>query len=222
MAGRARAVPVRMTFKRHRQLKQIIAAGTSPQRLVLRARIALAAAEGKVNAAIARELGCSANTVRTWRGSAGRASRWPAVEEHRVTTGPGGHLDGARGIRPLDVAPRRAVDPVHHVAARNDLKLPLPGSETSESQYASFTDSRDRGVVSISRFCLPPSWCQSNRNGIAYPERRMDIEVRVVDVNVPAESRPHIGKRGRVVGQAGDFRAVRNRAEQVHRAVRAQ
>ena len=34
------------------------------------------------------------------------------------------------------------------------------------SQYASFTDSRGRGVVSISRFCLPPSWCQSNRNGM--------------------------------------------------------
>jgi transposase len=68
MAGCARAVPVRMTIKRHRKLKQVIAAGTSPQRLVLRARIALAAAEGKENAAIARELGCSANTVRTWRG----------------------------------------------------------------------------------------------------------------------------------------------------------
>jgi transposase len=68
MAGRALAVPVRMTIKRRRKLEQIIAAGTSPQRLVLRARIVLAAAEGKENAAIARELGCSVNTVRTWRG----------------------------------------------------------------------------------------------------------------------------------------------------------
>ena len=39
MAGRARAVPVRMTVKRDRKLRQVIAAGTSPQRLVLRARI---------------------------------------------------------------------------------------------------------------------------------------------------------------------------------------
>ncbi len=68
MAGRARAVPVKMTIKRHRKLRQIIAAGTSPQRLVLRARIVLAAAEEKENAAIARDLGCSPGMVRTWRG----------------------------------------------------------------------------------------------------------------------------------------------------------
>ena len=68
MAGRRRAVPVRMTIKRHRKLRQIIAAGTSPQRLVLRARIVLAAAAGTENAAIARDLGCSVNTARTWRG----------------------------------------------------------------------------------------------------------------------------------------------------------
>jgi hypothetical protein len=46
MAGRARAVPVRMTVKRDRKLRQVIATGTSPQRLVLRARIVLAAAAG--------------------------------------------------------------------------------------------------------------------------------------------------------------------------------
>jgi transposase len=62
------AVPVRMTIKRRRKLGQVIAAGTSPQRLVLRARIVLAAAEGAPNAQIARDLGCSVNTVRTWRG----------------------------------------------------------------------------------------------------------------------------------------------------------
>ncbi|HEY1700997.1 MAG TPA: IS630 family transposase [Trebonia sp.] len=68
MTGQARAVPVRMTIKRHRKLGQIIAAGTSPQRLVLRARIILAAAEEVPNARIARDLGCSTATVRAWRG----------------------------------------------------------------------------------------------------------------------------------------------------------
>lgn len=53
MTGRARAVPVRLTVKRRRKLEQILAAGTSPQRLVLRARIVLAAASGAANAAIA-------------------------------------------------------------------------------------------------------------------------------------------------------------------------
>src|SRR6266567_1652728 len=42
MSGRARAV--RLTIKRRRKLEQIIAAGTSPQRLVLRAKIVQAAA----------------------------------------------------------------------------------------------------------------------------------------------------------------------------------
>ena len=62
-----RAVPVRTTIKRERKLRQIISAGTSPQRLVLRARIILAAAAGDENAKIARDLGCSENTVRQWR-----------------------------------------------------------------------------------------------------------------------------------------------------------
>jgi len=62
------AVPVRMTVKRERKLRRIIAAGTSPQRLVLRARIALAAGTGQGNAEIARDLGCSVRVVREWRG----------------------------------------------------------------------------------------------------------------------------------------------------------
>ncbi len=68
MAGRSRAVPVRLTIKRRRKLEQIVRAGTSPQRLVLRAKIVLAAAGETANAAIARDLGCSAAVVRTWRG----------------------------------------------------------------------------------------------------------------------------------------------------------
>jgi transposase len=67
MSGRTRAAPVRLTRKRRRKLNQIVAAGTSPQQLVLRARIVLAAAAGKPNARIARELGCSVPTARTWR-----------------------------------------------------------------------------------------------------------------------------------------------------------
>src|SRR5258707_419593 len=68
MSGRARAVAVRLTIKRRRKLEQIIAAGSSPQRLVLRARIVLAAAGGMTNAAIARQLGCSTAVARAWRG----------------------------------------------------------------------------------------------------------------------------------------------------------
>src|SRR5664279_397312 len=68
MSGRARAVTIRLTAKRRRRLEQIVRAATSPQRLVLRARIVLAAAGGMANAAIARQLGCSVAMVRAWRG----------------------------------------------------------------------------------------------------------------------------------------------------------
>ncbi|SRR6266851_3293455 len=68
MAGRARAVPVQVTVKGRRKLVRIVRAGTSPQRLVLRAKIVLAAADGQANAQIARDLGCSVAVVRTWRG----------------------------------------------------------------------------------------------------------------------------------------------------------
>jgi transposase len=67
MAGRPEAGVVRLNLKRRRKLDQIINAGTSPQRLVLRARIVLAAAAGHTNAAIARLLGTTVTTVRTWR-----------------------------------------------------------------------------------------------------------------------------------------------------------
>jgi transposase len=67
MTGRARAAPIKLTIKRRRKLEQIVRAATSPQRLVLRARIVLLAAGGSANAAIARDLGCSVAVVRTWR-----------------------------------------------------------------------------------------------------------------------------------------------------------
>jgi transposase len=96
MSGRPQAVPVVLTRKRRRKLEQIVRAGTSPQRLVLRARIALAAGEGTANAQISREVGCSETTVRTWRGRFARLGvpglfdkRRPGREE---THGPSARL----------------------------------------------------------------------------------------------------------------------------------
>ena len=50
-----------------RDLEDIIRSGTSEQRLVLRARIVLAAAEGMKNWDIAKDCGCSPATARLWR-----------------------------------------------------------------------------------------------------------------------------------------------------------
>jgi transposase len=49
------------------QLEALVAAGKTPQRVALRARIVLGAAEGKANNALARELGTSRPTVLLWR-----------------------------------------------------------------------------------------------------------------------------------------------------------
>lgn len=53
--------------RRRRRLEAIVAKATAPQRLVVRARIVLAAWRGADNAEIARDLGISVGTVRRWR-----------------------------------------------------------------------------------------------------------------------------------------------------------
>jgi transposase len=88
-------VGAQVTGKRRRQLERIVAAGTSEQRMVRRARIVLAAADGTPNAAIAAELGCSVGTVRTWRGRFAR-----------------------RGVAGLFDRPRSGRPPVHGPSAR--------------------------------------------------------------------------------------------------------
>ncbi|WP_239313849.1 IS630 family transposase, partial [Frankia sp. Cj3] len=95
MGRRARPVRVELTIKRRWKLERIVAAGTSEQRLVLRARIVLMAAEGTPNAAIAATLGCSLPTVRTWRG-------WFAL----------------RGVPGIFDRPRSGRPPVHGPSAR--------------------------------------------------------------------------------------------------------
>lgn len=52
--------------RRRRRLEAIVAKATAPQRLIVRARIVLAAWRGDDNAVIARELGISVGTVRRW------------------------------------------------------------------------------------------------------------------------------------------------------------
>ncbi len=53
--------------RRKARLEAIARRPSSPQSLVRRARIVLLAYQGRANAQIAAELGCSAGTVRTWR-----------------------------------------------------------------------------------------------------------------------------------------------------------
>jgi transposase len=51
-----------------KELEELVRRHSTPQQIAKRARIVLAAAEGKRNAEIARELQISLDTARTWRG----------------------------------------------------------------------------------------------------------------------------------------------------------
>ncbi len=70
-----RATQVKLCEVEQTALVRLTKRHGSPQQLVLRARIVLAAGEGKSNAEIARMLAVSVETVRLWR------DRWTALQE---------------------------------------------------------------------------------------------------------------------------------------------
>src|SRR5258708_24269267 len=57
-----------LTVEERTGLQRLVRAHTTPQQVALRARIVLAAADGANNEQIARQLGVSVPTARTWRG----------------------------------------------------------------------------------------------------------------------------------------------------------
>lgn len=77
MAG-PQAQPITVTPRQQAVLERLLRQHHCPQALVRRSKIILAAAMGQRNEAIARQLGCSPTTVRTWR------SRWRAAEAQLV------------------------------------------------------------------------------------------------------------------------------------------
>ena len=62
------ATPVELTAEERRTLETWIRSSTTEQRLVLRAKLILAAATGATTAAIAQQLGVRTATVSQWRG----------------------------------------------------------------------------------------------------------------------------------------------------------
>jgi putative transposase len=53
--------------RERKELEELVRKHSTPQQLALRGRMVLAASEGKRNGQIARELGVSIDTVRSWR-----------------------------------------------------------------------------------------------------------------------------------------------------------
>lgn len=72
MSGPA-ALTITVTPPQQLALERILRRHTSPQALVRRAHIIVAAAGGEQNDVLARRLGCTRKTVRTWR------ARWAAA-----------------------------------------------------------------------------------------------------------------------------------------------
>lgn len=65
-----KAIAIKLSVEEKEALKKLVQGHKTGQQIALRARIVLAAGQGKSNSQIVRELGVSMNTVRLWR------SRW--------------------------------------------------------------------------------------------------------------------------------------------------
>lgn len=59
--------PLTLSEKEQNDLEVLVRRHSTPQQVALRGRMILAAADGKNNSQIARELGVSVDTVRSWR-----------------------------------------------------------------------------------------------------------------------------------------------------------
>src|SRR4051794_41342957 len=89
--SRCKAVPIALRSIERRVLTARARRARGEQRDVVRARIVLAAADGQPNAAIARRLGVTEDTVRRWRGRVA-AQRVPGLDDRPRPRPPPDHF----------------------------------------------------------------------------------------------------------------------------------
>jgi putative transposase len=99
-----RATAITLSEQEQKELTRLTKRHRSEQCVVLRARIALAAAQGKSNVQIARDLGINVDTVRLWR------DRWAGLQ--------GIDLDTLSLRARLQDAPRPGVAPTFTIEQR--------------------------------------------------------------------------------------------------------
>lgn len=87
---------INLTGSQRRELKRLIRAGRTEQRMVIRAKIVLAAADGHSNAATARLLAVGEDTVRKWRDRLVRRTR-SGVAGRRETVRPPAEVHRSAG-----------------------------------------------------------------------------------------------------------------------------
>jgi putative transposase len=133
------------------ELQRLVKRHLTPQQLVLRARIVLAAADGANNRQIARQLGVSLDTVRRWRArwiALGAASLEDLAVEERLT-------DAPRPGKPRTITPEQecqiialACESPHHLRRR------IRRSDPSASGPAGRSPRKSSAGASARRFRL--------------------------------------------------------------------
>lgn len=131
-----KAPPIELSPEQERDLKRLVAAHSTPQKLAERARIILLAAAGKGMGESAAELGVWRKTVRHWR------RRWEAAT---ATAGVAERLsDAARCGAPATFAPEQICQIVA-LACEDPERLDVPISHWSQSELA--RQAMKRGIV---------------------------------------------------------------------------
>jgi DNA-binding CsgD family transcriptional regulator len=94
MAGRA-AAPLVLPRKLRKAVRRLSRSAKAERRLVERAKIIELACQGFSNAEIARQVGCTQETVRKWRGRMAKEKKLAALNDRRRSGRPGSHVSRA-------------------------------------------------------------------------------------------------------------------------------
>jgi transposase len=121
---------VELTDLERNELQRLLKRHLTPQRMVLRARIVLAAADGANNGQIARRLGVSLDMVRRWR------ERWIALEEASLNEEEGLAVeerltDAPRPGKPREITPEQECQRSSRLPANHPRRVRRSGRSAS-------------------------------------------------------------------------------------------
>ena len=132
--------PISLTDAARAALEQLIRRHTTPQQIALRARIVVAAADGRNNAQIVRDLGVSLDMVRLWR------QRWRTLDAVSLDELPALErlTDAPRSGKPVRITDEQ-VCRLLELACEAPERSGRPISQWSEREIAD--EVRARGII---------------------------------------------------------------------------